>query len=103
MKLMVSDSWQRARNMWFPHRNQTGRDKPPPAMLNYCHHPDRASIQIPDYASWGNEGSLLAAEDGRPLRRIDDQLRHLRVRRKATCLCILHDWLPNTCRARKVT
>ena len=48
-------------------------------MLNYCRHPGRASILIPDYASWGNEGSLLAADDGRPLRLIDDQLHHLRV------------------------
>ena len=60
-------------------RQQEGREKPPPAMLNHCRHPDRASILVPDYASWGNEGSLLAADDGRPLRFIDDQLRHLRV------------------------
>ena len=49
-------------------------------MLNYCHHPERASILFPDHTFWGNEGSLMAREDRRPVWHIDDQLHHLRVR-----------------------
>ena len=49
-------------------------------MMNFCRHPAKASILVPDHTFWGNEGSMLAAEDGHPIRRIDDQLHHLRVR-----------------------
>ena len=48
-------------------------------MFNYCSHPERTGILYPDFSFWGNEGRLLAAEDGRSLGGSDRGLHHLQV------------------------